>query len=196
MSTAGEPCEGGDPSVVFSVRDKAFYLGQLCFQRTAPDSEIFVYKSTDSGASWSAPSVVVTNRSGSTVDGSVFYDKDMLAVDNTPTSPHRQARCPRSRVLPVDDRLGCGRRRTRRAYWWGGLCLPGGWFEVEVGGATNASTAQAAHEVGDRGADLVWAVLLDEVDAADGDLGLVGPAAHQLSRAAAREDRARLGVDE
>jgi hypothetical protein len=30
-----------------------------------------------------------------------------------------------------------------------------GWSEVEVGGATNASAAQAAHEVGDRGADLV-----------------------------------------
>jgi hypothetical protein len=86
VSTAGEPCDGGDPSVVFSVRDNAFYLGQLCFQRTAPDSEIFVYKSTDSGASWSAPSVVITNRSGPTVDDSVFYDKDMLAVDNNPAS--------------------------------------------------------------------------------------------------------------
>jgi hypothetical protein len=84
VSTAGEPCEGGDPSVVFSVRDKAFYLGQLCFQRTAPDSEIFVYKSTDSGASWSAPSVVVTNRSGSTVDGSA---DERASPSTMPTQP-------------------------------------------------------------------------------------------------------------
>jgi len=86
ISSAGETCEGGDPSVVYSVRDHAFYLGQLCFLRSAPDSEIDVYKSTDDGATWSPGSLVVTNRSGGSVDGTVFYDKELLAVDNNPSS--------------------------------------------------------------------------------------------------------------
>src|SRR6266542_824721 len=82
----GRTCSGGDPSVVYSVRDHAFYLSQLCFFFTAPDSEVDVYKSTDDGATWSSGSIVVTNRSGSQVDGSVFYDKELLAVDNNSSS--------------------------------------------------------------------------------------------------------------
>lgn len=86
-TSAGEACDGGDPSVVYSVRDGAFYLSQLCFLRTAPDSEVYVYKSTDNGSSWSPGSLVVTNRSDGSVDGSVFYDKELLAVDNDSSSP-------------------------------------------------------------------------------------------------------------
>jgi hypothetical protein len=82
----GVTCDGGDPSVVYSTRDQAFYLGQLCFLRSAPDSDVDVYKSTDDGATWSPASIVVTNRSGDAVDGTVFYDKDVLAVDNNPSS--------------------------------------------------------------------------------------------------------------
>ena len=86
VSSAGQMCSGGDPSVVYSVRDHAFYLSQLCFFFTAPDSEVDVYKSTDDGATWSSGSIVVTNRSSSQVDGSVFYDKELLAVDNNSSS--------------------------------------------------------------------------------------------------------------
>ena len=85
-TSAGQTCLGGDPSVTYSVRDRAFYLAQLCFLTGAPDSEVDVYQSTDDGVTWSPGSLVVSNRSGSAVDGSVFYDKDWVAVDNNRSS--------------------------------------------------------------------------------------------------------------
>jgi hypothetical protein len=90
---SGDYCTGGDPSVVYSVRDHAFDLGQLCFFRALPFSEVQIYKSTDNGATWTpgaAASVVVSNfdYSNQTVDTSLFYDQEKLAVDNTPSSPH------------------------------------------------------------------------------------------------------------
>ena len=42
-------CNGGDPGVVYSRRDGAFYLSQLCFFRALPFSEVHVYKSVDNG---------------------------------------------------------------------------------------------------------------------------------------------------
>jgi hypothetical protein len=81
-------CSGADPSVVYSRAAHAFYLSQLCFQGVRPDSEILLYESTDGGASWSAPSVAVSNRSpDGFVDGTVFYDKELLAVNNNPGAP-------------------------------------------------------------------------------------------------------------
>jgi hypothetical protein len=90
---SGDFCNGGDPSVVYSARDHAFYIGQLCFFRALPFSEVQIYKSVDNGATWTpgaAASVVVSNfnYAKNTVDTSVFYDQEKLAVDNTPTSPH------------------------------------------------------------------------------------------------------------
>ena len=44
--------------------------------------------------------------------------------------------------------------------------------------------AYPAHEIGDRSADFVGAVFLDEVQTPDGELGLVRPAAAELPLAA------------
>jgi len=89
----GDYCTGGDPTVAYSLRDHAFYLGQLCFFRALPVSEVQLYKSTDNGATWTPgfeSSLVVSNfdYSASTVNPALFYDQEKLAIDNTPRSPH------------------------------------------------------------------------------------------------------------
>ncbi|HEY6679405.1 MAG TPA: hypothetical protein VI411_10980, partial [Actinomycetota bacterium] len=88
----GERCFGSDPSVIYSRRDAAFYVSTLCFFSTSPISEVQVWKSVDGGATWTAStsaSLVITNRAtDGSIDGSVFYDKELMAVDNNPASPH------------------------------------------------------------------------------------------------------------
>jgi hypothetical protein len=89
----GDTCQGGDPAVAYSRRDKAFYLSQLCFFRTSAPSEVQIYKSLDNGATWTPgrlASIAASNfvPSSGSVNESVFNDKDYIAVDNTPTSPH------------------------------------------------------------------------------------------------------------
>ena len=86
-------CNGGDPSVAYSARDGAFYLAQLCFFRELPHSEVQVYKSTDNGATWNAgrtAAIAASNFDYKTgkEDDSIFNDKEYIAVDNNPTSPH------------------------------------------------------------------------------------------------------------
>jgi hypothetical protein len=85
-------CFGADPSVVYSRKDEAFYLSTLCYSPFDPSSEVQVWRSTDGGATWTdslEASVAISNIApDGSVDGSVFYDKELLAVDNTPTSPH------------------------------------------------------------------------------------------------------------
>jgi hypothetical protein len=86
-------CSGGDPSVAYSRRDHAFYMGQLCFFRTLAFSEVQVYVSRDNGRTWTpgleaARAATNFDYSKGTVDTSIFNDKDYIAVDNTPSSPH------------------------------------------------------------------------------------------------------------
>jgi hypothetical protein len=85
-------CFGGDPSVVYSRRDAAFYLSTLCYSPSNPSSEAHVWRSTDGGATWTDSvdaAVAVTNIAGDgSIDGSVFYDKELLAVDNHLASPN------------------------------------------------------------------------------------------------------------
>ncbi|HEX9376540.1 MAG TPA: sialidase family protein [Actinomycetota bacterium] len=85
-STTGERCFGSDPSVVYSAKDGVFYLSTLCYFSTSPISEVQVWASDDGGATWTASTkaaIAITNRSGDgSIDGSVFYDKELLAVDN------------------------------------------------------------------------------------------------------------------
>jgi hypothetical protein len=93
FSGTHDVCSGGDPSVAYSARDHAFYLGQLCFFRTMPGSEVQVYKSIDNGATWTPgrlAALPATNFDASTgtIDDSVFNDKDYITVDNNPSSPH------------------------------------------------------------------------------------------------------------
>jgi hypothetical protein len=92
FSFDGSRCFASDPGVAYSLRDHAFYMSTLCYFSTTPASEIQVWKSVDGGATWSAstkPSLVITNHAadGST-DSSVFYDKELIAVDNNQASPH------------------------------------------------------------------------------------------------------------
>jgi hypothetical protein len=85
-------CNGGDPALAYSSRDHAFYLSQLCFFRELAYSEIHVFKSLDNGATWTPgrlAAVAATNFDPvAGVDDSFFNDKELIAVDNTPTSPH------------------------------------------------------------------------------------------------------------
>jgi hypothetical protein len=91
LQQTGDFCSGGDPSVVYSARDHAFYGSQLCFFRVHPESAVEVIQSTDGGDTWTGArfsSQVIGNvASNGTVDTSVFYDKEQLAVDNFPGSP-------------------------------------------------------------------------------------------------------------
>jgi hypothetical protein len=86
-------CTGGDPAVAYSLRDRAFYMTQLCFFRSLPFSEIHLFKSIDNGKTWSPgrfASIVATNFDYNTfeVDDSVFHDKEYLTIDNYPHNLH------------------------------------------------------------------------------------------------------------
>src|SRR3989442_4302765 len=87
----GQHCVGSDPSVVYSVRDQAFYLSTLCFFFVNPTSEVQIWKSVDNGLSWTPSNqaaTVISNITSRGVDDSVFYDKELLAVDNNVGSTH------------------------------------------------------------------------------------------------------------
>jgi hypothetical protein len=89
----GDPCNGGDPSVAYSQRDDAFYVGQLCFFRTQAYSAALVFKSVDNGKTWTpgaegAIAAMNYDPDTQTVDESFFVDKDYITVDNNPSSPH------------------------------------------------------------------------------------------------------------
>jgi hypothetical protein len=86
-------CNGGDPALAYSRRDKAFYLAQLCFFRSSAPSEVQVYKSLDNGATWTPgrrAAIAASNYNPATgrIDEALFNDKEYIAVDNTPASPH------------------------------------------------------------------------------------------------------------
>jgi hypothetical protein len=86
-------CNGGDPAVAYSHRDRAFFISQLCFFRALPFSEVHVIKSVDNGKTWTPGRLAARAASNfdyttGTVDESIFNDKEYIAVDNTPSSPH------------------------------------------------------------------------------------------------------------
>ena len=92
FSFDGGRCFASDPSVAYSLRDHAFYLSTLCYFSTTPASEIQVWKSVDGGTTWSSsqePALVVTNHAtDGSIDASVFYDKELMAIDDTPGDPY------------------------------------------------------------------------------------------------------------
>jgi len=62
FSFDGSRCFASDPSVAYSLRDRAFYLATLCYFTTTPASEVQVWKSVDGGVTWSSslqPATVV-----------------------------------------------------------------------------------------------------------------------------------------
>ena len=79
-------CFGSDPSVVYSSKDAAFYLSTLCYSPFDPSSEVQVWRSTDGGVTWTdslEAAVAISNiADDGSIDGSVFYDKELLAVDD------------------------------------------------------------------------------------------------------------------
>ena len=86
-------CSGGDPGVAYSRKESAFYLSQLCFFRALSFSEVQVYKSVDNGKTWTPGRQASRAASNfdyatGTVDDSIFNDKELVTVDNNPTSPH------------------------------------------------------------------------------------------------------------
>jgi hypothetical protein len=86
-------CTGGDPWLAYSRRDSAFYMGQLCFFRSLPYSEVQLYKSVDDGHTWTPgrqSALVASNYNYSTgkVNLAIFHDNDQVTVDNNPRSPH------------------------------------------------------------------------------------------------------------
>ena len=86
-------CNGGDPAIAYSRRDHAFYLSQLCFFRNDVPSEVQLYVSLDGGTTWTPgryAAIAATNYDSNTgaIDANVFNDKEYIAIDNTPGSPH------------------------------------------------------------------------------------------------------------
>jgi hypothetical protein len=85
-------CFGSDPSVVYSRRDSTFYLSTLCYAPADPSSEVQVWSSADGGLTWTdslEPAVAISNIAGDgSIDATIFYDKELLAVDNNVGSPH------------------------------------------------------------------------------------------------------------
>ena len=86
-------CSGGDPGVAYSRKESAFYISQLCFFRALPYSEVQVYKSVDNGQTWTpgrqaARAATNYDYVARAVDESIFNDKELITVDNTPSSPH------------------------------------------------------------------------------------------------------------
>lgn len=86
-------CNGGDPSLAYSARDHAFYLAQLCFFRELPYSEVQIFKSLDDGQTWTPgrrAAIAATNfdYTNAAVDLHSFNDKEFIAIDNNPSSPH------------------------------------------------------------------------------------------------------------
>jgi hypothetical protein len=71
--------KASDPWVAFGPNNRAYY-SSLLFNQTSPDNAIGVNRSTDGGATWSAP--VLLSRTTSD-----FNDKDAIAVDMFPSSP-------------------------------------------------------------------------------------------------------------
>lgn len=89
-TSVGDRCFGSDPTVVYSRRDSAFYVATLCYG-FGPISEVQVWGSTDGGMTWTdstQAAIAITNRANDgSIDATVFYDKELLAVDNDPSSP-------------------------------------------------------------------------------------------------------------
>jgi hypothetical protein len=72
----------GDPSVFFAD-DGTVYFACLAFDQSYARSAMVVEKSKDGGKTWSKPFAIVQSDSSS-----LFHDKEMITVDNSPASPY------------------------------------------------------------------------------------------------------------
>ncbi|HEX9236403.1 MAG TPA: sialidase family protein, partial [Actinomycetota bacterium] len=96
ITTGGKWQRASDPSVAFGP-DGAVYVSSLVLANVLCPSGIAVQRSDDGGLTWNDPVTIQA-------DGncSVFNDKDWIAVDTNPTSPHL------GRVYVVWDRSVSG----------------------------------------------------------------------------------------
>jgi hypothetical protein len=79
-STPAGPYERlSDPAVAYDAKHKVWLVSTLGFSDGAGKA-VLASRSTDGGLTWGAP-VAVSTTTG-------FYDKNWIACDNTPTSPH------------------------------------------------------------------------------------------------------------
>src|SRR4051794_31023404 len=102
--SGSEVCTGGDPTLAYSQRDHVFVMGQLCFFRSMPASEVQLFVSRDNGATWtpgrqSAVAASNFNADTGTIKESIVNDRDTITIDNTPTSPHY------GRIYPSDTKV-------------------------------------------------------------------------------------------
>ncbi|HYU57833.1 MAG TPA: sialidase family protein [Actinomycetota bacterium] len=85
---------GGDPAVAFDADGNAYYAC-LAFNRggtSDTDSDasgIFLFTSTDGGASWNMNPTPVAISPGDGSDGVGLHDKEYIAVDKSPASPYQ-----------------------------------------------------------------------------------------------------------
>jgi hypothetical protein len=68
-----------DPAVAYDAKHKVWLISTLGFS-DGTGKAVLASRSTDGGLTWGAP-VAVSTTTG-------FYDKNWIACDNTPTSPH------------------------------------------------------------------------------------------------------------
>lgn len=71
-----------DPVVAYDARHHTWMISSYIFDEIANPNAISVSLSTDGGLTWSNPVIVAQNSTG------IFYDKDWITCDNSPTSPY------------------------------------------------------------------------------------------------------------
>lgn len=80
---------GNDPSVGFDHLGNGYVMfGAFPRGNNTGESGVYLCKTTDGGASWSAAYTVIEHK-GTMTDDSAFEDKYYIEADNSPTSPYR-----------------------------------------------------------------------------------------------------------
>ncbi len=95
---------GNDPSVAFDHLGNGYVMfGAFPRGNNTGESGVYLCKTTDGGASWSLPYVVIEHK-GTMTDDSAFEDKYYIEADNSPISPFRgNLYTPWKRVIDRDS---------------------------------------------------------------------------------------------
>ncbi len=106
---------GGDPSLAYSVRDNAFYYAALTIPIGSGDVTIGIWRSTDQCRTFTFLTEIFTG----------IGDKEMMAIDNNPSSPFF------GRIHVAYTELGGATDQNRTAFsndgvnWISNIVLPG-----------------------------------------------------------------------
>ncbi|MCE7934010.1 MAG: hypothetical protein DYG96_05395 [Chlorobi bacterium CHB2] len=95
---------GNDPSVGFDHLGNGYVMfGAFPRGNNTGESGVYLCKTTNGGASWSVPYVVIEHK-GTMTDDSAFEDKYYIEADNSPSSPFRgNLYTPWKRVIDRDS---------------------------------------------------------------------------------------------